>query len=144
MEAIEQELVEKLNNLFSFSFKVKFQELKPDDIFEVYRFVILVRFFKHLFFNIDKRNNSKCFLDVWPLLDRQRHQASSRVILNIIWFYTFDFLHYWCEACLVFCSVWNLGTCWIREILLKAKVWIPIFYTTQFVFTPSFVFHVVI
>ena len=42
MEALEQELVEKLNNVFSFGFKVKFQELKPDDIFEVYRFVILV------------------------------------------------------------------------------------------------------
>lgn len=49
MEALEQELVEKLNNVFSFSFKVKFQELKPDDIFEVYKFVFLVIFFKYLF-----------------------------------------------------------------------------------------------
>jgi len=58
MEAIEQELVEKLNNLFSFSFKVKFQELKPDDIFEVYRFVILVRSNK-LFCNIEQIYNSR-------------------------------------------------------------------------------------
>ena len=58
MEALEQELVEKLNNVFSFSFKVKFQDLKADDIFEVYRIVILVRFVT----TFDKSSNSKYFI----------------------------------------------------------------------------------
>ena len=95
MEALEQELVEKLNNVFSFSFKVKFQDLKADDIFEVYRIVILVRFVT----TFDKSSNSKYFiLDVWQLLDRQKPKASSRVILAII------FPHNW----LLHTDVWGI------------------------------------
>lgn len=44
MDTLEQELLDKLNNVFSFGFKVKYQELKGSpDFLEVFKFLFNVR-----------------------------------------------------------------------------------------------------